>query len=239
MLQNIDQTSFSKYIPDIYQIPDSSQYSWLNILQTSFRHIVHRLIRFIYLLFRVMINPTITWENILWPDDPKYNQLSASLIIYGWCNSITLGAVLCINSLAPGKFEWYFRHVFFKQILVIDGWGMSCEIALIWMSPDFTDDQSTLVQVMAWCRQATSHYLSQCWLRYLSPYGVTRPQWVKVKWSVINADSLIYGISTDPFQMFTEHKIKGPAYEITHYIYNVYHQYSTNWGPLTHMCANS
>ena len=38
---------------------------------------------------------------------------------------------------------------------------------------------STLVQVMAWCRQATSHYLSQCWPRYVSPYGVTRPQWVK------------------------------------------------------------
>ena len=43
----------------------------------------------------------------------------------------------------------------------------------------FTDGQSTLVQVMAWCRQATSHYLSQCWLRSLMPYGVTRPQWVK------------------------------------------------------------
>ena len=24
------------------------------------------------------------------------------------------------------------------------------------------DDKSILVQVMAWCRQATSHYLSQC-----------------------------------------------------------------------------
>ena len=34
---------------------------------------------------------------------------------------------------------------------------------------------STLVQVMAWCRQATSHYLSQCWPSFLSPYGVTRP----------------------------------------------------------------
>ena len=71
-----------------------------------------------------------------------------------------------------------FRNVIFKQLLVIDGWGISYEIALIWMSLDFTDDQSTLVQVMAWCRQATSHYLSQCWPRSLSPYGVTRPQWV-------------------------------------------------------------
>ena len=48
------------------------------------------------------------------------------------------------DSLAPGKFEWNFRYVIFKQILVIDGWGISCEIALIWMSLDFTDDQSTL-----------------------------------------------------------------------------------------------
>ena len=31
---------------------------------------------------------------------------------------------------------------------------------------------------MAWCRQATSHYLSQCWPRSMSPNGVTRPQWV-------------------------------------------------------------
>ena len=82
------------------------------------------------------------------------------------------------NSLAPGKFEWNFRYVIVKWILVIDGRGISCEIALIWMSLDFTDDQSTLVQVMAWCHQATSHYLSQCWPRSLSPYGVTKPQWV-------------------------------------------------------------
>ena len=49
-------------------------------------------------------------------------------------------------------------------------WGFSCKIVLIWMPPDLTDDRSTLVHVMAWCRQATSHYLSQCWPRSLSPY---------------------------------------------------------------------
>ena len=83
-----------------------------------------------------------------------------------------------LNSLAPGKFERNFRYVIFKQILLIAGWGISCEIAQIWMSVDFTDGQSTLVQVMAWCLQATSHYLSQCWLRSKLPYGVTRPHWV-------------------------------------------------------------
>ena len=31
---------------------------------------------------------------------------------------------------------------------------------------------------MAWCRQATTDYLSYCWARSLPSYGVTRPQWV-------------------------------------------------------------
>ena len=39
-------------------------------------------------------------------------------------------------------------------------------------------DKSTLVQVMAWCHHATSHYLGQCWPSSMSTYGVTRPQWV-------------------------------------------------------------
>ena len=86
-------------------------------------------------------------------------------------------AITCtINSLAPGKFEWNFRYLIFQIISVIDGWVISCELALRWMSLDLTDDKSTLVQVMAWCHQATSHYLNQCWPRSLSPYGITRPQ---------------------------------------------------------------
>ena len=60
----------------------------------------------------------------------------------------------CINSLAPGKFEWNFRYVILERILVIDGLCIFCEIALTWMSLDLIDDQSTLVQVMTWCHQA-------------------------------------------------------------------------------------
>ena len=83
-----------------------------------------------------------------------------------------------LNSLAPGRFQFNFRSVNFKLVLVNGGWGISCEIALRWVPLDFTDDKSTLVQVMVWCRQATSHYLSQCWPRSLPPNGITRPQWV-------------------------------------------------------------
>ena len=60
-----------------------------------------------------------------------------------------------------------------------DGWGISGKIALRWMPLDLTDEKSTLFRVMTWCRQATSHYLRQFWPRFMSPYGVTRPQWVK------------------------------------------------------------
>ena len=83
-----------------------------------------------------------------------------------------------LNSLVPTRFERYFREVIFKLILVIDGWGISYEVVLTWTPQVLTDEKSTLVQVMAWCRQAISHNLSQCWPSFLSPYGVTRPQWV-------------------------------------------------------------
>ena len=77
-------------------------------------------------------------------------------------------------SLVPEKFEWHFRYVIVQIIPVIDGWGISCELALRWMSLNLTDDKSTLVQVMVWCRQATRHYLSKFWDSSLSPYGVAR-----------------------------------------------------------------
>ena len=134
-----------------------------------------------------------------WRNSPRkfhsQQQKGQSCIVPGkWCSVVLFDLMLHMyinltsleaqfNSLAPGKFEWNFRHVIFKQILVIDGWGICCEIALIWMSLDFTNDQSTLVQVMVLCHQATSHYLNQYWPRSLSPSSVTRPQWVNVWYS--------------------------------------------------------
>ena len=89
----------------------------------------------------------------------------------------------CINSLAPGGFDCSLKLVNFKLISTIDILSIFCEIAVRWMPQHLTDHWSTLVQVMAWCHQATSHYLSQCWLRSLSPYGITRTQWVNNPWT--------------------------------------------------------
>ena len=41
-----------------------------------------------------------------------------------------LGGV-ALNSVAPGRLERI--YVIFKVILIIDDWGISCEIALRWM----------------------------------------------------------------------------------------------------------
>ena len=68
------------------------------------------------------------------------------------------------NSLAPGRSEWDSKNVIFNLVLLIGIFRSSHHNALRWMPQDLTDDKSTLVQVMAWCCQATSHYLSQCWL---------------------------------------------------------------------------
>ena len=83
-----------------------------------------------------------------------------------------------VNSLAPGRPGCHFKTAIFNLVLLIGFFRSSNDNAPRWMSWDLTDDKSTLVQVMAWCRQATSHYLSQCWPSSMSPYGVTRPQWV-------------------------------------------------------------
>ena len=96
-----------------------------------------------------------------------------------------------INSLAPGRFKINLRKIILKLILVTDGCDIPSKIALIWTSLDLSDDKSTLVQVMAWCHQATSHYLNQCWPRSLPPYGTTGPQWVDIT-SLLHCMHLIY-----------------------------------------------
>ena len=83
-----------------------------------------------------------------------------------------------VNTLAPGRYVSKSLSVIFKLILMIDGSCISGEITIGRMSLVFTTNTPTLVKEMSWCRQATSHYLGQCWPRSMSTYGVTRPQWI-------------------------------------------------------------
>ena len=82
------------------------------------------------------------------------------------------------------NFQWI---SFYEVLLILNQhwfmqnriWGTRCEIAFKWMLHNCTNE-SKLVQVMAWCHQATSHYWSRCWSRSMVPYGLIRPQWIKI-----------------------------------------------------------
>ena len=86
--------------------------------------------------------------------------------------------VIIRDSLAPEVCGTNFKNVILKLIICNSNLATQSLIALMWMPQNLTDEKSTLVEVMAWCCQATSHYLSHCWPRSMSPYGITRPQWV-------------------------------------------------------------
>ena len=90
-------------------------------------------------------------------------------------SNITLGISLTHWSL--GDLD-VIQNAIFNIVLLIGISWFPYDNALKRISQDSTDDKSTLVQVMAWCRQATSHYLSQCWPGSVTPYDITRPQWV-------------------------------------------------------------
>ena len=91
----------------------------------------------------------------------KKMSVNRACIIFSWfCWALFCFGCMVIIHRGSFRLPW-------ALLLRIDGRVISCELALRWMSLDLTDDKSTFVQVMAWCRQATSHYLSQCWPRSL------------------------------------------------------------------------
>ena len=92
-------------------------------------------------------------------------------------------------------------------------------------------DKSTLVQVMAWCYQATGHYLSQCWPRYMSPYGVTRPQWVKSQDSSENRLPCKSPIKLQLFPPIANHISYGSNHvTVLKFYHSKRSRVSTHWG---------
>ena len=51
-------------------------------------------------------------------------QIQSNPTVTGARQSLPKGYQNSINSLATGKSEWNFTYVIFKQVLVIDGWGI-------------------------------------------------------------------------------------------------------------------
>ena len=96
---------------------------------------------------------------------------------YGWgigTMEIRIIFLYGINSLVPGRCGNDFKSVISRHMLLIESMKIACEIAPRWMTQITCEDKSILVQVMAWCCEAPSHYLSQCWPRSISPYCINR-----------------------------------------------------------------
>ena len=74
-------------------------------------------------------------------------------------------------------FQTTFRNAFVKDVFSV------ILISLRFVPKHPIDNKSVLVHIIAWCHHATSHYLNQWWSRFLTPYGVTRLQWVKLSLS--------------------------------------------------------
>ena len=85
-----------------------------------------------------------------------------------------------VNSLAPGRHWCHIKTALFNLVLLIGIFTSSIFYALRWMPWDLTEDKSAWVQVIALCRHAATRCLSQCWASSMSPYDVTRSQWVNL-----------------------------------------------------------
>ena len=100
-----------------------------------------------------------------------------------------------VESLAPGRcgsnIIIFFEHTIWIKFMTTIVKLLLGESS---RSQNITHEKSALVKVMAWCHQATSHYLVQCWLRSMSLYDVTWPQWVNrslgtapfIHWDIMN-----------------------------------------------------
>ena len=96
---------------------------------------------------------------------------------------------MSVKSLAPRQCGSDFKSIIFKlefwnshfQTQIFNCSSCRTEVALRWTPQNLSDQKSTQVQVMTWCRHATSHYLSWYWPKFLSPYhmAIASLQWVK------------------------------------------------------------
>ena len=118
---------------------------------------------------------TKSLQGLIWELSEYYDNLFMPLI--SACSTWISYHHYCYD---PHLFRccYDFKCVIAKCIVMTSFRKISSIIAFKWTVQDPTDHESTLAQVITWCCQATTHYLSQCWPRSMSPHDISRPQWV-------------------------------------------------------------
>ena len=166
------------YLLKFYMLRILQELTVLNILQFIF-HVCSSAILFIWLYDSSLCCLTfLSYFHLIfqlgdfWLTSALRQRSGHSTMFFLTCRTHTW---VDFNSLSPWRSACNFENAIFNLVLLVGIFGFYHN-ALRWILSDLTDDKSTLVQVMAWCLQATSHYLSQCWPRSLSPHGVSRQQ---------------------------------------------------------------
>ena len=129
---------------------------------------------------RIHHDNVIKWKHFprYWPWWIPRTKASDALVfslIYAWING-------WVNNREAGNLRRHRAH--YDVIVMMRQCNTSLGIAILSKSksnPGITqsillDCKSILVHVVAWCRQATSHYLCRYLLRSMLPCGITRPQ---------------------------------------------------------------
>ena len=149
----------------------SNAFSWMKIFIFWFEH---------QWSFFLRVQLTILQHWFRWWLGP--DQATSHYLNQCWPNSLTHTCGTrgrWVNSYLIGYFEWHHLikdkiskpltqwplgnlNVILKifNLALLIGIFKSCDNVLRWMPQNLTDGKSTLIQVMAWCRQATSRYLN-------------------------------------------------------------------------------
>ena len=121
---------------------------------------------------------------MVWHLPVRSHYLNQCWLVY-WCIKVSL----CLDELTLlplGGCDINFKSIIFELVTQTSIFGPHCEMVLRWVPQNLTNQKSTMVQVMAWCHQATSHDLRQCGFRSMLPYDVTRPQLVNSRSAVVS-----------------------------------------------------
>ena len=96
----------------------------------------------------------------------------------GECQCVPCNDINSLTHWPLGDFAVILKAYIVFNLSLHNTLDTHCEIPLRWMPWNLANEKSTLVPVRTWRCQATSHCVNQCWPRSMSPYHVTRPQWV-------------------------------------------------------------
>ena len=84
--------------------------------------------------------------------------------------------------MRPRRSGHNFADDMFRCVFLIEKVWISIEISLEFDTKSPINNMPTMVQIMAWRLQATSHYLNQPWPNVLAHLCVTPPGWVLNEW---------------------------------------------------------